>query len=1115
MRLVNLPIARLPIGAVVLCISIIAIVCSAMLYDLDRSEEAAIEQARRDVSNLAIAYREHISRTVGAIDQLLAAIAYEHARRSDEYVIPDWVGRSSLLQGLALQVGLIGPDGIVRATNLDLAGRVDVSDRPHFRHNLDPSASQPYISAPVLGRVSAKWSIQFTRRITLNDGSFGGVALVSVDPFYLSRFIDSIDLGGNASAALIGRDGIVRARRALDNQDLGQDMSGSTLFRNLQVASVGTYIASGKIDATQRIFGYASVSDYPLIVGLGISMDQVLAASRRQREAYLVVGGFATVVIISLTCIFVRESNRRRRQELAIHAQERLQEQKRQLDAALSNMSQGLLMFDASERIVVCNQRYIEMYALSQDIVKPGLAFRELIEHRKVRGTFEGNLDQYHRNVRDTLKQGEISSLVVEVPNERSIRIVNQPMVGGGWVATHEDITEQRKNENALAEARNQAEQAEREANEAHMRLREAFDVVPEGLALFDQEDRYVLWNKRYLELYPETGEDIQVGRTFEDVLRAGLAKGQYPDAAGREAEWLAARLARHAEVQSSHEQRLPGDRWLRVEERRTAAGGSIGVRVDITDLKWREASFRLLFEGNPLPMFVFDVESLAFMAVNDAAVSHYGYSRDQFQALTVLDIRPPEDGDRFKAALPCFDAFYFVEGLRHKKSNGTIFEADIYSRAMTYHGRAARFAAVIDVTDKNTARRALLESEQMARDIISSALDGFSQMDGAGIITEWNPQAAQIFGWSRQEAIGKIIGDLILPKIDRDRHKQGFSRFLQSGEGKMLGKRIDIDALRKDKRKIKVELAVTSFNRRSGWVFNGFVRDLTQKIAAEEQLRQSQKMEAVGNLTGGLAHDFNNLLTVIIGNLDLLMEDMSIDSTTKRQLETVLEVSERGAMLTRQMLAFSRRQPLQAKFVDVNDLIENSCRLLERTLSQNVIVKLRMFPKLWTPLIDASQLETAILNIALNARDAMPKGGTLFIETSNVDIDADHAARFPEMAAGAYVAIEITDTGTGIKPEALSHIFEPFFTTKASGAGTGLGLSMVYGFVKQSGGHITACSEPGIGTTFKMYLPRAGAAEATSLGQCEDLPPSAQLDGHKVILAVDDNPAVRTTVVH
>ena len=164
-----------------------------------------------------------------------------------------------------------------------------------------------------------------------------------------------------------------------------------------------------------------------------------------------------------------------------------------------------------------------------------------------------------------------MSSLVVEVPNERSIRIVNQPMVGGGWVATHEDITEQRKNENALAEARNQAEQAEREANEAHMRLREAFDVVPEGLALFDQEDRYVLWNKRYLELYPETGEDIQVGRTFEDVLRAGLAKGQYPDAAGREAEWLAARLARHTEVQSSHEQRLPGDRWLRVEERRTA----------------------------------------------------------------------------------------------------------------------------------------------------------------------------------------------------------------------------------------------------------------------------------------------------------------------------------------------------------------------------------------------------------------------------------------------------------------------------------------------------------------------------------------------------------------
>jgi PAS domain S-box-containing protein len=1113
MPLTILKFRRLPLAAILLCSLVIVLLWSALLYDLRRSKDAAIDQAQRDVGNLAIAYRENILRTVSAIDQLLIALAAEHA--DNDYRIPDWIGKSPLLQGLAQQVALIGSDGIIRQSTLGVSGRVDVSDRPHIRHHFDASASQPYISVPVVGRISRKWSIQFTRRLNRSDGSFDGVALVSIDPFYFSRFFDNLDLGDKGTGILVGRDGIVRARRANNNQELGQDLGGSEIFKELEGANAGTYVAKSQIDGIERVFGYASVPDYPLVVGLGIATEQVLAASLQQQRRYLMIGGILTLLIVAFTGLLVRESNRRRRHELETHAQQVLQEQKRQLDIALGNMTQGLLMFDASERIVVCNRRYIEMYGLSEQVVRPGCTVLALLAHRKAVGSLTGDVDRYYRHLKAALARKETATLVIETPSGRSVRVINEPLRDGGWVVTHEDITDQKHTEKTLSDARVKAEQAEREVRAAHARLQEAFDIVPEGLVLFDAEDRHVLWNRRYTELFRETGPFIEMGRRFEDVLRRGLALGQYPDAKGREEAWLAERLARHRKAHSSHEQRLPGGHWIRVEERRTEDGGSIGVRVDITELKQREASFRLLFESNPLPMYVLDDESLAFLAVNDTAVAHYGFSRDQFLAMTFLDIQPFEARKSFAAPLSDLDPAR-CEGQHHLKSDGTSFQADVYFRAMTYDGRRARFAAVLDVTDRNKAQRMLGESEQMARGIISSALDGFIQMNGSGTITEWNLQAEKIFGWSREDAVGRPLADLILPSQQRGRHKEGFARFLAAEESEPLGKRIEIEAVRKDGRQIKVELSITAQRRQSGFVFNGFVRDLTEKIAAEEQLRQSQKMEAVGNLTGGLAHDFNNLLTVIIGNLDLLLDDQAIGRTAKERLETILQASERGATLTRRLLAFSRRQPLQAKLVEVNDLVQGTTQLLHRTLGENVTIRLRTAPGLWTPRVDAAQLETAIVNIAINARDAMPDGGTLIIETRNVDIDANYAAHCPGLVPGAYVAIEITDTGTGMQPEVLGRIFEPFFTTKGSGAGTGLGLSMVYGFMKQSGGHVTAYSEPGTGTTFKMYLPRADAPESSATMEVRgaDMPNSRSFLADKVILTVDDNPVVRATLV-
>jgi len=286
---------------------------------------------------------------------------------------------------------------------------------------------------------------------------------------------------------------------------------------------------------------------------------------------------------------------------------------------------------------------------------------------------------------------------------------------------------------------------------------------------------------------------------------------------------------------------------------------------------------------------------------------------------------------------------------------------------------------------------------------------------------------------------------------------------------------------------------------------------EIDARRKASEQLVQSQKLEAIGNLTGGMAHDFNNLLGVIIGNLDLLRDRQSGDPEADELSRDALEAALRGADLTRRLLAFARRQPLEPVRTDVNELIAGIVRLLERTLGEEIQITLDLSPETWPVVVDPAQLESSLANLATNARDAMPGGGQLMILTGNRFLDADYAFQHAEVQPGDYAMIEISDTGTGMPPDIVSHIFEPFYTTKEQGKGTGLGLSMVFGFIKQSGGHINVYSEVGIGTTFRLYLRRAVVgAEAAGAAA-----PTALVRGHgETILAVEDNASLRRVVV-
>ena len=287
-------------------------------------------------------------------------------------------------------------------------------------------------------------------------------------------------------------------------------------------------------------------------------------------------------------------------------------------------------------------------------------------------------------------------------------------------------------------------------------------------------------------------------------------------------------------------------------------------------------------------------------------------------------------------------------------------------------------------------------------------------------------------------------------------------------------------------------------------------VQDITERKTTEEQLRQSQKMETIGHLTGGVAHDFNNLLMVVMGNLDLLLDRVRHDPDTTGIVNAAISATERGAALTRQLLAYARRQPLAPSELDVNAAIQNLSRLLRRTLGEQIEIETILGGGLWHALADATQVENAIINLAINARDAMPAGGKLTLETANASFDDTYADLNDDVAPGQYVMIAVTDTGTGMPASVVARAFEPFFTTKPVGRGTGLGLSMVYGFAKQSGGHAKIYSELGHGTTVKLYLPRANGTVAAQSASSET---GLQSSSNETILVVEDDELVRATV--
>ena len=539
--------------------------------------------------------------------------------------------------------------------------------------------------------------------------------------------------------------------------------------------------------------------------------------------------------------------------------------------------------------------------------------------------------------------------------------------------------------------------------------------------------------------------------------------------------------------------------------------------------------------------VYLFSAEDFRFVLVNRGARENLGFSMEDLRNRTPWDIKPEFSRDEFLQMVePLISGS--TERLDfetvHKRSDGTLYEASIRLQLMRLDGEAVYYAAVQDLTELRQTQAALQESTRLLDSILSNTTMAVFMMNEHQHCTFMNNAAEELTGFTLAETQGKTLHEVVHHTYPDGRHfpieecaidrafpennqTQGEEIFvhkdgsfypvgftaspMKDENGSTIGTIIEA-------RNIEAELKARATMEKFNSTLQESVKEaLREREALVTQLVQAQKMEAVGQLTGGVAHDFNNLLQVIGGNLQLLEKDLEGDERKQRRVYNALEGVRRGADLASQLLAFGRQQALDPKVVNIGRLVRGMDDMLRRTLGETVEIETVIAGGLWNCLVDPTQVENAILNLAINARDAMHRDGKLTIEAGNASLDEVYAAQNAEVSAGQYVMLAVTDTGSGIPKEALEKVFEPFFTTKGPGEGTGLGLSMVYGFVKQSHGHVKIYSEEGEGTTIRIYLPRTRKKEETQAAEPLSAP---HAPAKEVILVVEDDDAVRATTI-
>ncbi len=646
---------------------------------------------------------------------------------------------------------------------------------------------------------------------------------------------------------------------------------------------------------------------------------------------------------------------------------------------------------------------------------------------------------------------------------------------------------------------------------------REAFDSVEDGIAIFGVDERLIDCNQRFREFFAETPELIVAGVSIETLLRSRAERGLTPDAVGQVEEWLRMRLAQIRDPGgSTADRKFPGDRWARASSRRTSSGGIVIHLSDVTDryesaraLGENRARLRAIVENAPASITLKDRDG-RYVFVNAAFVRIFGIRRDAALGKTAFDLFGPRSGAVIAAhnieVMRTGRAAQYIEP--NDENDPTSLVVSIKFPVFDAEGEVELIGSISsDISAQQQAEAALRDAQARFQAIMDHAPFDVTLKDLDGRYLFVNRAFERDHKVKTADILGRTLGHIYPPEyadvfeaIDREVLARGESiqrEVVAPRPGGPINAMMVKFPVRNDAGEV---VAVGTV-----------VADVTDQKKMEAHLREIQKMEAVGQLTGGLAHDFNNLLTVIIGNTELLAERLSNDAPSRQLVETTRIAAMRGTALTHRLLAFARRQKLQPVLLDVNEAVAGVRELLARTLGPGIAIESDLVANVWPVMADAAQVETALLNLAINARDAMALGGTLRFESANVAGAADRDDR-PEIR-GDCVRLTVADTGVGMTPDVLVRAVEPFFTTKEAGKGTGLGLSMVYGFMKQTGGDARIESTPGRGTKVHLLFPRSKSAGAPAEFRAGSTP-NQTLTGAETVLVVEDSPLVRRLVV-
>jgi PAS domain S-box-containing protein len=787
-----------------------------------------------------------------------------------------------------------------------------------------------------------------------------------------------------------------------------------------------------------------------------------------------------------------RDITERKRAEAAMRASEE------QYRAIFNASEDALVLWDAELRRVDVNPAYERLYGWSrEEVVGRRYEAREVspeyVEERMqlVRRSLAG--ESCHAELESLRKNGERFQADI-----RTIPVVHR---GEPHVLTIvRNITERRQREEALRTSEEQ--------------YRAIFNASEDALVLWDSNLRRVDVNTAYQRLYGWTREEV-IGRGYEtlgvpeqfteprlDLVRRTLA--------GETCRVELESVRKNGEHFQADIRTIP---FMHRGERHV-----LTIARDITERRQREEAlraseeqYRAIFNASFDGMIIRTLEG-EIVDVNPALESMYGYKREELVGRTFGPIIPEERAESFRGYLAEVAAGRHFRTESHvPRRDGSRVYIEVLGSPVMYDGRPHVLSVVRDISE----RRA---QESRLRATVEAALDSIVIMDEQGLIREFNPAAERAFGHRRADVIGKPLADTLIPPRLREAHRDGLARFLDSGAGPFLGRRVEVTALRADGSEFPAELAIATARGPRGRIFVGYLRDITApKQAAERhreleaQLRQAQKMEAIGHLTGGIAHDFNNILTGIMGYLTLASEREAAASDAKlaRHLQQAQHGASRARELIQQMLTFSRAQKGKPRAVDLAALTEDAVRLLGSSLPSSVELRTELEPGLPAVMIDPVQVEQILLNLCINARDAMDGAGTIRVGVRLAPEGAGAACTSCHQAAdGRYVELAVADSGPGIPQKVIERMFEPFFSTKEVGRGSGMGLATVHGIVHEHGGHIVVDTAPGAGAAFRVLLPALAQEAETAAPEGEDRlrrrPMRQTLEG-RVLLVEDE----------